>query len=252
MNIFSDDYVVFDYETGGFLDTPGGRPVEVGMLQYVGGVAKIHSHLVNPRADGDERFVISLDAEKIHGIGHDMLEDEGWHPEKSSSVLLRGLGDELPVWTHNGVKFDFKLMIEECRRFGLSPIPQARWRDTAALYKGWKVGKYPSDFANLVSFMDAALNVRRRGLYFSLTHLTAELDLGVKLFNEAGNPITNKDEHVAGWEVSPELGIPEDQLAKVESLGLHRAPFDCVVTHALVQWCKKELAELFEGVPDEA
>lgn len=240
--IFSDDYAVFDYETGGFLNTRGGRPVEVGILMYRDGKARIHQHLVNPCAD-DEMFVISLDAEHIHGISHDLIEADGLHPKMSSRILLQGVED-LPVWTHNGVKFDFELMKQECRRYGLTPIEMGRWRDTAALYKAWKIGKYPDQFPNLYTFMKSALNTRRRNLYFNLPYLTNELDLGVEILDEEGNP-TGDLAKAAGWRVHPRLGIDEHELAKVENLGFHRAPFDCVVTHGLVQWCKRELAELF-------
>lgn len=246
MKVFTDDYYVFDYETGGFLETAGGRPVEVGLLRYVNGVAKIHSYLVDPTQD-DTSFVIDMGAQQAHGISLEMIKKAGCHPKQAAQVMLKAMDDaDLPVWTHNGVRFDFPLLRKECQKYGLSPIESPRWRDSAAIYKAWKIGMYPDQYPSLVKFFQAALAVRRRGLLYNLAFLATELPLGVTLLDGDGNA-TKDIGQVQGWSVDPALGLDTTELQKVENQGLHRAAFDCVVTHGLVQWCKKNLMHLFDG-----
>ena len=228
MSVFSDDYCVFDFETGGFLETRGGRPIEQAVLRYVGGVAEIHTCLVNPFVD-DRRFEIGAGAERVHGLSRVVVEDKGVHPSEALQVFHDVVGEAMPIWAHNGCGFDFLIHETESKRYESAPISRARWRDSAALYKGWKLGRLPKASESLPKYFDAVLKVRRRGLLFNLGHLSDSLDLGIK-GAKAGE-----------WDFGS-LGLTSESLASVAELGAHRAGFYCVLTHALIQWMRREWA----------
>lgn len=241
--IFSDDYVVFDYETGG-LSHITKRPVETGVLLFKDGKVQIRHHLVHPNLDGDRDFFIEMGAMAIHHITPEMCQADGWHPKKSTEFLIAASG-KWPVWTHNGVKFDFPIFVNECARYGLKPIPQTRWRDSAAIYKGWKLQKYPDQFPNLMEFMQNVLNTRRKGLMFNLPFLSASLDVGVRMIDAAGKR-TDIPDDMASLEIDDYLGVSEEDRKMLEKLGAHRAAFDVVVTHGLIQWCRRNIGHMFD------
>lgn len=228
MSVFSDDYYVLDFETGGFLNTSGGRPVEMAVLEFVDGKARITSTLVNPLLD-DDSFQIAEQAENVHGISRALIEKEGMHPEHALRLFLEQVGSELPVWAHNGCGFDFPLHESESARYGSSSLERSRFRDSAALYKGWKMDRFPAPGENLHTYFTEVLRTRRQGLYFNLDFLSKELDLGVR--RERGGSVA--------WDFS-DLGLSEEESAEISSLGAHRAAFDCILTHALIQWMSRQ------------
>lgn len=246
MRIFTDDYVVMDYETGG-LSRICKRPVETGMLLFKDGEVKLHAHLVNPRLDGDQEFYIDLGAMNVHGIGDEMIEADGWHPKKCAATMIQNTGD-LPLWGHNAARFDFPIMSNEARKFGLTPVSQTQWRDSAAFYKGWRLQKYPDQYPDLMTYMTKVLGIRRKGLLYNLPFLTKTLDLGVRMLDENGEKTDIPGEMVV-LEVDPHLGVSDEIIKSIEQLGAHRAAFDCVVTHGLIQWIKRNIGAMID--PDD-
>ena len=215
-----------DFETGGFLNSSGARPIEQAVLKYVDGVAEITTVLVNPFFD-DPSFAISAGAERIHGLSRDLVEKEGVHSKEALQIFNDVVGPSLPVWAHNGCGFDFLIHEAESARYKLTPLSRDRWRDSAALYKGWKLKRLPKAGEPLPWYFQKVLDVRCKGLLFNLGYLCDELDLGIR------------SEHGDGWDFGS-LGLTASSYSSVAELGAHRAGFDCVLTHALIQWMQKK------------
>lgn len=226
MAIFTDNYCVFDFETGGFLNTSGGRPVEQAILKYVDGVAELTTVLVNAFVD-EPSFEIGAGAERVHGLSRDLVERDGVHPQEALRLFNEVVEDSLPVWAHNGCGFDFLIHEAESSRYGLSSMSRDRWRDSAALYKGWKLDRLPKADESLPRYFQEVLDTRRKGLPFNLGFLTEELDLGIRASGDEA------------WDFS-NLGLTTESEASIAELGAHRAGFDCVLTHALIQWMQRE------------
>lgn len=230
MALFTTDYAVFDFETGGLLNSRGGRPVEMAVLTFIGGTAEITSMLVNPFVD-DSGFLIEEGAQRVHGLSREKVEAEGVSPKTAVAQFMSLVGGEMPVWAHNGCGFDFLIHEAEAARYDLPSLARGRWRDSAALYKGWKLGRMPKEGEDLRSYFTSVLRIRRRGLYFNLGHLTKALDLGIR----------GKGEEE--WDFGG-LGLSESAQAETASLGQHRAGFDCILTHALIQWMQRNWQDM--------
>lgn len=243
LNIFTDDYYLLDFETGSLPGNPNFRPVEVGLLRHQGGKTKVWTSLVNPKLD-DPNFVIDLGAQEIHHITQDMLDKDGISTAKMVEMIQKGIGqDDLPLWAHNGVPFDYPLLDSEYQKQGVPRVKRERLRDSAGIYKGWRINRHPDQYPNLLEYFRAVLNTRVKGLLFNLNHLVTTLtDLGLIV-------VRDDDGRALGWQVEERLGIDAEQQRKLASVGFHRCGFDVVATHAVVQWERRELAAWLRGDP---
>ncbi len=238
MPLFTDDYVVLDYETGGFAGTSGFRPVEVAILEYRSGVVSARSTIVNPMDPG---FILSDGAEKTHGISMTKIAAEGKPARAVAERMHEELSaHDLPIWAHNGVKFDIPLFDQECARYGKKPFHRSRFRDSAALFKGRALGAEPFADETLYQYFVRVLNTPKKGLKFALDFISEVVDVGLrKIECEDGMPTL---------EAHPSLGIPNELLRQVEQLGAHRAKYDVLLTHAVIQTLKKD--PYFKEFPD--
>lgn len=231
--IFTDDYIVIDFETGGFQGTDGFRPVEYGALLYLGGKLMVRSGLVNPYLD-DDKFAFPLSLEEMLHITDSDIRSRGIHPKECvqtlASLLTHKKYVHLPVWGHNLVKFDYPLYQQEARRYDGPMVEEERLRDSAALYKALKMSSVCND-RNLLAFMRQTLNARRKGLKFSISHILTNEDLPMEM--------EIVDGELVNWVPNPEIGITEEIYEQMKAEGLHRAGMDCVVTHVLIQWLKQ-------------
>lgn len=229
MSLFTPDYFILDYETGGFSGTRGFRPVEIAVLLFRGGKTTLRSTIINPYDDPD--FQLSPDAEKVHGISEAEMRKNGRPAKEATEALHAYLNKpehaDLPIWAHNGAKFDFPLYNTEAGRYGLPMLKQSRLRDSAALYKGRIMGTKPQPGETLHAYFLRVLNTPRRGLLFNLKLIaeTELIGLNRKDPNDPSSPLI----------ADPSLGMSDETLEKLGSLGAHRAGYDVAVTHALVQ-----------------
>jgi DNA polymerase III epsilon subunit-like protein len=226
MSLFTDDYFVLDYETGGFAGTPGFRPVEAALLTYRGGVVTLRHHVVDPT--DDPSFFVSPGAEDLHHIGMTKIAAEGVPAKHIAEGLQEKFAalPNLPIWGHNCVQFDRLLLERECDRYRLDKPNPFRWRDSAALYKAHKMAVAQLPDERYFEYFARVLGMRRRGLYFSLKHVLETEKLGISVENVDVAPVV---------VVDPSLGVPQAVADEVVRLGAHRAAFDVLVTHALIQ-----------------
>lgn len=237
--IFADDYIVIDFETGGFRNTPGFRPVEYGILLYKGGKLTVRSGLVNPYLD-DTVFQFPLTLEDKLNITDRDIKTQGIHPKACAQRLNKMLTHEdyagLQVWGHNLLGFDVYLYDQEAERYDQQSLDPIRLRDSAALYKALKMSSLCRG-DDLLGFMRQTLNARRKGLRYSVAHILANEELPINA--------TIVDDEMTDWQPCPEIGITDEIYNQMKSEGLHRAGMDCVVTHAIIQWLKSYGEDMF-------
>lgn len=244
MPLFTNDYFVFDYETAGLPHSGASfRPLEVGVLRYLHGKATVRTFLVNPFAD-DPQFSIDPGAQNIHHIDDAMVKTAGVTPADAVDQMARLLQGDSPVWAHNGTPFDFPLLQAECARSARPGIIHTdRERDSAALYKGWKMNFDPKRYRSYRAFAEAVLATRRKGLYFNLNFLIRELDTGIK------PTISTLTDEIISVEVDYDrLGLDRATTEPLLAQGFHRCGFDVIATHAVVLWMRNNLLG-FYGEP---
>ena len=181
---FPSRYVVVDVETSG-LNPYSDRILEVGVLEVEGlaVVPSLSSWVLNPNFP-DDGFEVPPKITELTGITSEEIAD-GQDP----LVILRKLQN---LWrtgmiiSHNGIRFDRLFLDEEYKRFRLKPTDKHHFLDTAALFKGWRLGML--DLLEDMSFYDFAnrvLETRAYGLYFNLGHCCKVLDIDTSDLGDA-------------------------------------------------------------------
>lgn len=164
-------YLVFDFETTG-LSPESDHIIQVGLCEVLDGrLARQSGWLVNQDVE------VPAKVTKIHGITTADIRARGEPPEKSLRVLLTQLNAAPACVGHNIHRFDVLFLLNECRRLGMEPPGCRQYIDTAALFKGCKLGlpKEPGethqDYANRV------LSIRVRGLRYSVQACLRQLGI---------------------------------------------------------------------------
>ena len=184
-------YLVFDFETSG-LEHRSDRIIQVGLCQVSDGeVGDRHSWLVHQ----DVR--IDPEATRIHGLTAEDLRARGIPPQESLTRLFEAMRSAPVCMGHNIHRFDVKFMRAEGRRLGIVPPEACDFIDTAALFKGWKLGMPKGPHESHQDYAHRVLSIRAPGLKFSV-------DACVRA-----------------------LGI------KVDARGLHNADQDAYLTHLI-------------------
>ncbi len=168
-----DSYVVFDFETTG-LDPESDRIIQVGLCEVTNNeVARRAGWLVNQTVD------IPPGATAVHGITTADIRSEGETPKHSLRVLLKALDSAPHCMGHNIHRFDLAFLHAECNRIGYAMPNVSDYVDTAALYKGWKLGQAKRTRETHRDYANRILSLRVPGLKYSLA--TCVRALGIKL-----------------------------------------------------------------------
>ncbi len=179
-----DSYLVFDFETSG-LDPGRDRIIQVGVCVVCdGSVISTDEWLVN------QSVRISAEARAVHGITEADMQAHGISPQESLARLF-GLMSQAPVCVgHNIHRFDVLFMFSEARRLGVQPPRVEDFVDTAALFKGWKLGcrKGPQETAR--AYAERVLAMKAPGLKYSIPACLREFRIDsrpVKAHDAAGD-----------------------------------------------------------------
>ncbi len=168
-----DSYVVFDFETTG-LGPESDRIIQVGLCEVANNqVARRAGWLVNQTVD------IPAGATAVHGITTADIRSEGETPKHSLRVLLKALQSAPCCIGHNIHRFDLAFLHAECNRVGYAMPNVGDYVDTAALYKGWKLGQPKRTGETHRDYANRILSMRVSGLKYSLP--TCLRALGIKL-----------------------------------------------------------------------
>ncbi|MBP7937821.1 MAG: 3'-5' exonuclease [Phycisphaerae bacterium] len=173
----SDSYMVFDFETPG-LDYRRDRIVQVGICQVVdGNVADAQSWLVN------QAVQIPSEATQTHGITTERMMADGIPTEDSVRRLLTFLAQARECVGHNVHRFDVLFLTVEASRYGLACPSFRDYVDTAALFKGWKVGMHKSHDISHEEYANRVLSIPVAGLKYSLPVCIEELGIALPTDN---------------------------------------------------------------------
>jgi hypothetical protein len=201
----------------------------------------LYAHGVHYNPLTRERTPLPDGVSKMHGLlihapltgGCDVytLVERGRIPPSERVGLVEPVAIALPlqqqpVELHAVVPPDGEVREWECDRYRLDKPNPFRWRDSAALYKAHKMAVAQLPDERYFEYFARVLGMRRRGLYFSLKHVLETEKLGISVENVDVAPVV---------VVDPSLGVPQAVADEVVRLGAHRAAFDVLVTHALIQ-----------------
>lgn len=151
------DYAVFDLETTG-LDAASCRIIEIGWCVVRGDVpASCRSLLVHCPGG------VPSEVRALTGISSELLERDGVPIEQALRCFLDETSG-LPLVGHNVLRFDLRFLEAACSRAALPAPHRSRYRDTAALYRAWRLGLSPRPGQDHWSFAMDALD--RRGPRF--------------------------------------------------------------------------------------
>ncbi len=155
-------YLVFDFETSG-LEPHSDRIIQVGLCVVSDGeVSDPKGWLVRQEVRIDPR------AEEVHGITVADIRARGIPPRESLSRLFEAMRSAPICMGHNIHRFDIKFMQAESRRLGLQPPLARDFIDTAALFKGWKLGMPKEPHESHQDYAHRVLSIRSAGLKYSV------------------------------------------------------------------------------------
>jgi len=169
----SQGYVIFDLETTG-LDPQRDRILEIGLMvvHATGETDGPYARLMNPG------IPVPAEITAITGITQEEVDTKGAAPATVldwADTLVMASAAPLLVG-HNVLRFDMPFLRAELRRACI-PMPSLqaeRIVDTAALYKGWKLGLAPRPDEPHHVYAGRVLDIRAFGLKFNLGHCCAE------------------------------------------------------------------------------
>lgn len=192
-------YLVFDFETSG-LEHRNDRIIQVGLCQVSDGeVGDPQSWLVR------QDVPIHPEATEVHGITAEDLRARGVPPQESLTRLFEAMRSVPACMGHNIHRFDVKFMRAEARRLGIVPPDASDFIDTAALFKGRKLGMPKRPHESHQDYAHRILSIRAPGLKYSVEACVRA------------------------------LGI------KTDTTGLHDAGQDAYLTHLIFQALRERL-----------
>ena len=164
-------YLVFDFETSG-LEPSRDRIIQVGLCTVSNGeVGERQSWLVQQ----DVR--IDPEATRIHGITAEDLRARGIPPQESLTRLFETMKRAPTCIGHNIHRFDVPFLLAEGRRLGVQTPNCEHFIDTAAIFKGRKLGLAKNPAESPKAYADRVLSIRAPGLKYSIPTCLAELGI---------------------------------------------------------------------------
>ncbi len=165
------DYTVFDFETSG-LDVNADRIIQVGICEICDKTVTCQDGwLVR------QEVRIHPKAEAVHGISNRDIDDNGIDPKESLARLFELLKQTPMSVGHNIHRFDVPFMLAEAQRLGIAAPDVDDFIDTAALYKGWKMGLYRSARESHRDYALRVLSMRVYGLRYAIPVCLDELNI---------------------------------------------------------------------------
>ena len=164
-------YLVFDFETTGlYPDTD--RIIQVGLCVVSNGaVVDRFNWLVNQNVE------VPREATRIHGISTEDIRTRGIAPHDSVVRILEAMKRAPTCIGHNIHRFDVPFLLAESRRLGVEAPDCGHFIDTAAIFKGRKLGMSENPAESPKAYADRVLSVRAPGLKYSIPTCLAELGI---------------------------------------------------------------------------
>lgn len=168
-------YVVFDFETTG-LDVNKDRIIQVGLCGVSDGqIIERHDWLVR------QDVPIDPEATRVHGITAEHVRARGISPHQSLARLFEAIRNAPACVGHNIHRFDIRFMGAESRRLGVTPPDPRNFIDTAALFKGWKLGLRRRPQESHQDYANRVFSIHVAGLRYSVEACMRALDIRADL-----------------------------------------------------------------------
>ena len=166
-----NSYLVFDFETTG-LSPDADRIIQVGLcLVSEGTVVDRSRWLVNQNVE------VPRAATRIHGISTDDIRTRGIAPCDSAVRMLDAMRRAPTCIGHNIHRFDVPFLLVEIRRQGLEAPDCEHFIDTAAIFKGHRLGMTANPSESPKAYAARVFSVRAPGLKYSIPTCLAELGI---------------------------------------------------------------------------
>ena len=170
-----ENYTVLDLETTG-LNLAKAEILELALMRVTAGVpAETYAWVLKVSGPLDPEVV------RITGITDGMVESLGADPTLTLNIAHQLIGKDLPLVGHNILRFDHPILLRTARQLNL-PLKEDlgldRIVDTAALYKGFKMGIRPPAGVSHLAYASRVLDQRVYGLRYNLAEACKVLGIG--------------------------------------------------------------------------
>lgn len=167
-------YLVFDFETTG-LHPVRNRIIQVGVCKVGDGeVVERCGWLVNQGVESEP------EALQKHGISLADTQALGVAPDRSLAKLLKMMRAAPTCVGHNIHRFDVDFLLAEAKRLGMEPPEYDDYLDTAAWYKGRKLGLRKASDERWRQYALRVLSMPVPGLYYSIPRCLEALGIDAR------------------------------------------------------------------------
>ena len=164
-----DNYVVFDFETTGFI--PGeAHVIQMSALKVKGDKITEFNEFVKVDYPVPEKIT------ELTGITDAKLAESG-QDEEDAWFLFNNFIENLPLVGHNSIAFDRLFLEEAAKRWRFDAPIASRYIDTAMMMKAKKLGETPKYYENHYRFCIRISEIRAKGVYYKLQLCCDELGL---------------------------------------------------------------------------
>lgn len=164
-----DTYIIFDTETTG-LNSKTDKIIEIGAVKVVEGkiIAKFNCLINN-------KIQIPAKITEITSITQKMVDEEGISLENAFKSFIEFIGTDLRMMGHNVVKFDIPFFQNNypCDEFDKL---FDRCIDTAAMFKGYKLGDLQKEVESHFIYADRILS-QRHSIKYSINTCCEEFKI---------------------------------------------------------------------------
>lgn len=180
--VLPEGYAVIDLETTG-LDCWSDLIIELGVMAVSPEMEPLpDSVLINIGSPIPPEIV------QLTGITDNVLSEQGLSINEALRWLKERIG-RLPLVGHNIIRFDRGFLLEATRRHRrkapeqerildeVDDFPASRFIDTAALFKGYKLGARPTAGESHFQYAQRVLDMPAPGLRFNLAEACRELSI---------------------------------------------------------------------------
>lgn len=173
------DVIVWDLETTGFV-APEAKILEIGCFIVKGEEVERKHWVLNNGVEIPEKIV------EITGITQEIIDTEGRDPKECIEEFMPLFKEAKQNVTHNGVRFDIPFLVDyvadlmnyrDEQKTAVRNLIRASAFDTAVHFKAKKLDMQPYFREPFVQFAERVMNVRAKGVFYTLGLCVEELGI---------------------------------------------------------------------------
>lgn len=173
------DLIVWDLETTGFV-APEAKILEIGCFIVRGEEVERKHWVLDNKIEIPEKIV------EITGITQEIIDAEGRDPKECIEEFMPLFKEAKVNVTHNGVRFDIPFLTDfvadlmnyrDEQKIAVRNLIRSTAFDTAVHFKAKKLDMQPYFREPFVQFADRVMNVRAKGVFYTLGLCVEELGI---------------------------------------------------------------------------